>query len=71
MAKYTREDIVRIVKEEDVKFIRLQFTDTFGHMKNVAITVSQLEKCLDNRPSKASCVSRNQTCTCVPISIPS
>ena len=49
MAKYTREDIVRIVKEEDVKFIRLQFTDTFGHMKNVAITVSQLEKCLDNQ----------------------
>ena len=48
MAKYTREDILRIVEEEDVKFIRLQFTDTFGHMKNVAITTSQLEKCLDN-----------------------
>ncbi len=48
MAKYTREDIVRIVEEEDVQFIRLQFTDTFGHMKNVAITVGQLEKCLDN-----------------------
>ncbi|MEG2083629.1 MAG: type I glutamate--ammonia ligase, partial [Oscillospiraceae bacterium] len=38
------EDIVRIVKEEDVRFIRLQFTDIFGHLKNVAVPVSQLEK---------------------------
>lgn len=31
MAKYTKEDILRIVKEEDVEFIRLQFTDIFWH----------------------------------------
>ena len=31
MAKYTKEDILRIVKEEDVEFIRLQFTDIFGN----------------------------------------
>ena len=49
MGKYTREDIVRMVEQEDVQFIRLQFTDTFGHLKNVAINVSQLEKCLDNQ----------------------
>ncbi|OQB14710.1 MAG: Glutamine synthetase [Firmicutes bacterium ADurb.Bin193] len=49
MAKYTREDIFRLVKENDVKFIRLQFTDIFGTLKNVAITESQLEKALDNR----------------------
>lgn len=49
MAKYTREDILRIVKEEDVRFIRMQFTDIFGMMKNVAITVSQIEKALDNQ----------------------
>ena len=49
MAKYTREDILRIVKEEDVEFIRMQFTDIFGMMKNVAITASQIEKALDNQ----------------------
>lgn len=49
VAKYTREDIIRIVKEEDVKFIRLQFTDIFGILKNLAIPASQLEKALDNK----------------------
>ena len=49
MAKYTKEDIVRIVKDEDVEFIRMQFTDIFGMMKNVAITSSQLEKALNNQ----------------------
>lgn len=49
MAKYTKEDIMRIAKEEDVRFIRLQFTDILGTLKNVAITVSQLEKALDNK----------------------
>ena len=49
MSKYTREDIIRIVEEEDVEFIRLQFTDIRGAFKNVAITSSQLEKALDNQ----------------------
>lgn len=49
MHKYTREDIIRIVEEEDVEFIRLQFTDIFGVLKNVAITSSQLIKALDNK----------------------
>ena len=48
MNNYTREDILRMVEEEDVGFIRLQFTDIFGTMKNIAITTSQLEKALDN-----------------------
>lgn len=46
---YTKEDIARIVEEQDVKFIRMQFVDIFGQLKNVAITVSQLEKALNNR----------------------
>ena len=49
MAKYSKEDILRIVKEQDVKFIRLQFTDIFGTLKNVAITAEQMEKALDNK----------------------
>ena len=48
MSKYTREDIIRLVEENGVKFIRLQFTDIFGSLKNVAITNKQLEKALNN-----------------------
>ena len=49
MGKYTREDIVRMVRDEDIQFIRMQFTDIFGQMKNVAITASQIEKALNNQ----------------------
>ena len=49
MHNYSKEDIYRIVEEEDVEFIRLQFTDIFGLIKNVAITSSQLEKALNNK----------------------
>lgn len=48
MAKYTKEDIMNLVKENGVRFIRLQFTDMFGSLKNVAITDKQLEKALNN-----------------------
>ncbi|OXM88257.1 type I glutamate--ammonia ligase [Paenibacillus rigui] len=40
---------MRIAKEENVRFIRLQFTDLLGTIKNVEIPVSQLEKALDNK----------------------
>ena len=49
MRNYTRDDIIRLVEEEDVEFIRLQFTDMFGNLKNIAITASQLDKALDNK----------------------
>ena len=49
MKKYTAEDVKALVKEQDVKFIRLQFTDIFGTLKNVSITSEQLEKALDNQ----------------------
>lgn len=49
MGKYGRDDVIRMVKEGDVEFIRMQFTDIFGQLKNVAITASQIEKALDNQ----------------------
>ena len=49
MSKYSKEDIFRMVEEEEVEFIRLQFTDIFGMLKNVAITSGQLKKALENR----------------------
>ncbi|MCC6094207.1 MAG: glutamine synthetase family protein, partial [Eubacterium sp.] len=48
MGKYTKQDIFRIVEEEDVEFIRLQFSDIFGMPKNLAITASHLEQALNN-----------------------
>ncbi|HWP97860.1 MAG TPA: type I glutamate--ammonia ligase [Syntrophomonadaceae bacterium] len=41
------EEIWKIVKEENVKFIRLQFTDILGVLKAISITDDQLQKALD------------------------
>lgn len=49
MKHYTKQEILKMVKEDDVEFIRLQFTDMFGNLKNVAITTGQLEKALNNQ----------------------
>lgn len=49
MSKYSKEDIIAMVEEEDVKFIRMQFTDIFGQLKNVAITASQIKKAVNNQ----------------------
>ena len=49
MGKYTKEDILRLAKEQEVSFIRLQFTDILGTIKNVEIPFSQLPKALDNK----------------------
>jgi glutamine synthetase len=46
MAK-TKQDVMNMAREANVKFIRLQFTDILGVLKNVAIPVDQLEKALD------------------------
>lgn len=47
MDHYSRQDIMRLVEEQDVRFIRLQFTDIFGILKNVAIVASELGNVLD------------------------
>lgn len=48
MKSLSQEDIVQMVQEEDVEFIRLQFTDIFGNFRNLAVTSSQLSKILRN-----------------------
>ncbi len=45
---YSKEDVKKLVEENDVKFIRMQFVDIFGQAKNVAITVNDLDKALNN-----------------------
>jgi len=42
-----KESILRIAAENNVQFIRLQFTDILGVMKSISITIDQLEKALD------------------------
>ena len=43
----TKSDIQQTLKNEEVKFLRLQFSDLMGHSKNVEIPASQFEKALD------------------------
>ncbi len=45
----TREEILKIVEEENIQFFRLQFVDILGFMKNVAIPKSQIGKALDGQ----------------------
>lgn len=49
MENYSKSEILQIVDEEDVEFIRLQFTDMFGVLKNIAVPSSQLMKVMENR----------------------
>ncbi|NLJ71513.1 MAG: type I glutamate--ammonia ligase [Syntrophomonadaceae bacterium] len=43
----TKTEILRLCQEDNVKFIRLQFTDILGVMKSISITDDQLDKALD------------------------
>ncbi|MCG3419007.1 type I glutamate--ammonia ligase [Oceanobacillus jordanicus] len=47
--KLSKDEIMKQIKEENVRFIRLQFTDMLGTIKNVEIPLSQLDKALDNK----------------------
>jgi glutamine synthetase len=42
-----KASILRVAAEQEIEFIRLQFTDILGVMKSISITVDQLEKALD------------------------
>ncbi len=44
----TNEEIIKLARENDIKFVRMQFIDIFGIVKNLAIPISQLEKALNN-----------------------
>ena len=45
---FTKEECLKFVEENDVRFIRLQFTDILGRMKNIAITDKQLASAFEN-----------------------
>ena len=45
----TADEIRQTVKDENVLFLRLMFTDINGIVKNVEVPISQLEKVLNNK----------------------
>ena len=47
MSKISKEDILKIAQEEKIGYVKLQFTDILGALKNVEIPVEQLEEALD------------------------
>lgn len=49
MDEYCGDNVRNLVEKENVNFIRLQFTDIFGKLKNVAISPKQLDEALNNQ----------------------
>ncbi len=49
MGNYSKADIIQLVDEEDVSFIRLQFTDMYGNLKNVAIPATRVINAMENK----------------------
>lgn len=45
--KYSRQEVIQYVQEEDVKFVRLAFCDVFGRQKNVSIVASELPRAFE------------------------
>ncbi len=45
--KYSKEEVMQYVAEEDVKFIRLAFCDVFGKQKNISIMPDELPRALE------------------------
>ena len=44
---YSQSEIRQILEQENVKFLRLQFTDIMGMNKNIELPTSQFDKALD------------------------
>ncbi|MBP1760791.1 MAG: glutamine synthetase, type [Firmicutes bacterium] len=47
MSDKKKLELMKKIKDNDVRFLRLQFTDIAGVMKNLAVPFSQVEKVLD------------------------
>ncbi len=45
--KYSKEEVMQYVSEEDVKFIRLAFCDVFGKQKNISIMTDELPRAFE------------------------
>lgn len=74
--KYSKEEVMQYVREEDVKFIRLAFCDVFGRQKNISIMAEELpvplhtESPLMPPPSQVSAMRQGLTCCFIPMRKP-
>lgn len=46
---FTKDEVRQMVKDEDIHFLRVMFTDLLGTIKSVDLPVSQLDKLMDNK----------------------
>lgn len=46
--KYSKEEVLQYMQEEDVKFIRLAFCDVFGKQKNISIMPQELPRAFEH-----------------------
>ena len=45
--KYTANDVLQYINEEEIKFIRLAFCDVFGRQKNISIAATELPRAFE------------------------
>lgn len=45
--KYSKEEVIQFIREDDVKFIRLAFCDVFGKQKNISIMPDELPRAFE------------------------
>ncbi len=45
--KYSKQEVLQYIQEEDVKFIRLTFCDVFGKQKNISIMPQELSRAFE------------------------
>lgn len=48
MNYYSKEDVLSFIREEDVRFIRLAFSDVFGNHKNISISSYEIERAFED-----------------------
>lgn len=53
--KYTQQEVLQYVREEDVKFIRLAFCDVFGRQKNISIMPQELPRAFEDGIAFSAC----------------
>ncbi|MCR4586735.1 MAG: glutamine synthetase family protein [Lachnospiraceae bacterium] len=61
--RYTEEEVMKYIEEEDAKFIRLAFRDAFGIQKNISVMPGEVKKAFDDgAPISARDIAGFQDC---------
>ena len=61
--KYTMDEVMKFIEEEDVKFIRLAFRDAYGTQKNISVMPTEVKKAFeDGAPINAKVIAGFENC---------